>query len=271
MALQDNIKTISSTQNPGFKLLRDLISSSRARREHQAAWLEGERLCQAFIEHQPDQAPILVASQAVCLDHVPTAVQARCKELWLFDPKLYAEITQVETSIGWGLLIPLVPMPPIHSDGDIVVLDRLQDPGNAGSILRSAAAAGARALWCVQGTVDLWSPKVLRSGMGAHFVIQIQQDLSAQEVRSACSQQKLRIFATGNHDQAQSLFDSRLRLSQPVAWIFGQEGSGVAVEFMASASVISIPQAAGVESLNVAAAAAVCLFESRRRKLSGQY
>lgn len=267
MTAPSNIKAIDSSQNPGFKLLREVVGDSRARREHQAAWLEGERLCQAFIAHQPKLAPILVVSENTPLERVPAAMRAAAKEVWMLNRRLHAQITQVETSIGWGLLIPLAPIQPRSQGGDIVVLDRLQDPGNAGSIMRSAAAAGAKAVWCVPGTVDLWSPKVLRSGMGAHFVIDIQQDLSAQQVIAACGQQRLRILATGNTDHAQSLFDARLGLDQSVAWIFGQEASGVGAEFMAAASVVAIPQAADVESLNVAAAAAVCLFESRRCKL----
>ena len=267
MTAPGTIKTIDSSQNPDFKLLRDLVGASRARREHQTAWLEGERLCQAFIEHQPKLAPILVVSEGTPLNRLPAKIRVAAKEVWMLNRRLYAQITQVETSIGWGLLIPMSPAQPRGQGDDIVVLDRLQDPGNAGSILRSAAAAGARAVWCVQGTVDLWSPKVLRSGMGAHFVIGIQQDLQVQEVISACRQEAIGMLATGNDARAASLFDATLRLDRPVAWIFGQEGSGVAAEFMAAASQVAIPQAAHIESLNVAAAAAVCLFESRRRKL----
>ncbi len=268
MTVPGPIKTIDSNRNPGFQLLRDVVSDSRARREHQAAWLEGERLCQAFTEHQPKLAPILVVSESTPLDRLLSEIRVAAKEVWVLNRRLYAQITQVETSIGWGLLIPLAGLQPRSQGGDIVVLDRLQDPGNAGSILRSAAAAGARAVWCVHGTVDLWSPKVLRSGMGAHFVIGIRQDLQTDDVIAACAQEKLSMLATGNSPQATSLFDARLGLDQPVAWIFGQEARGVATEFMATASVVAIPQAAEVESLNVAAAAAVCLFESRRRKLS---
>lgn len=267
MPTHNTIKTIDSSQNPGFKLLRELIGSSRTRRGHQAAWLEGERLCLSFIEHQSAQAPILVTSEAISPDQLPAEIRLAAKEIWMLNRRLYAEITQLETPIGWGLLIPLAPMRPRSLDGDIVVLDRLQDPGNAGSIVRSAAAAGASAVWCVRGTVDLWSPKVLRAGMGAHFVIEIRQDLQTEEVLSACGQQGVRILATANSSQSDSLFDPLLGLDQPVAWIFGQEGSGVDAQFMAAASQVSIPQAIDVESLNVAAAAAVCLFESRRRKL----
>lgn len=263
-------KAISSRQNPGFQLLREITTSARARRSHQAAWIEGERLCQSFTDHCSGLAPILVASTAIGLTDVPAACRRLSREVWLLDHKLYAEITQVEAPIGWGLLIPLLGMQAPKSNGDIVVLDRLQDPGNAGSIMRSAAAAGAQAVWAVQGSVDLWSPKVLRAGMGAHFVIQIRQDLQPQEAIAACQQQDADILVTANSNGADSIFDSRLRLEGPVAWIFGQEGSGVGAEFLAAASPVSIPQADAVESLNVAAAAAVCLFESRRRKLASR-
>lgn len=271
MSAQVPTKMIGSSSNPGFKLLREVIGSARARREHQAAWLEGERLCMSLIEREPAQAPILVASDAIALNTVPQSCRTDCKEIWLIDRKLFAQITQVETSIGWGLLMPISSWQKasfeIRPRSDIVVLDRVQDPGNAGSILRSAAAAGAQSIWCVSGTVDLWSPKVLRAGMGAHFVMDIRQDLQSDQVISLCTQHGISILATANSPQAHSLFDMGLPLHQPVAWVFGQEGSGVAADFMQVCTQVSIPQAVEVESLNVAAAAAVCLFESRRHKL----
>lgn len=258
-------KIIGSRQNPCFKLLKHLVSSSKIRREHQAAWIEGERLCRAFLENMSEAPPILVVRDINTLHAVDSDTRSASREVWVFTPALYAEVTQVETSVGWGLLIPQI-SPAASGAGDVVILDRLQDPGNVGSILRSAAAAGARAVWCISGTVDLWSPKVLRSAMGAHFAIHLMQDLMLGDVVDRCRDAVLPMLVTALNDRALSLFDQQLPLMNPVAWVFGQEGDGVSAEFGHHSTSVRIPQQARVESLNVAAAAAVCLFESGRRK-----
>ena len=266
--LESQIKEIASRQNPGFKLLKAIISSSRARREHRAAWLEGDRLCAAFLEASCTQAPVLVVQASTQLQKIDQGLRRRCQEVWYLSPALYEEITQVESPTGWGLLIPRVGATSSMRDGDIVILDRIQDPGNVGSILRSSAAAGVQAVWCLSGTADPWSPKVLRSAMGAHFRLQIQDEMHNEAVLTAAHDAGLSLFATRLAAESESLFMSSVSLAQPVAWIFGQEGSGVCTELSQQARAIQIPQHAGVESLNVAAAAAVCLFESRRQKAS---
>ena len=267
-ASESRVKIIASRQNPGFKLLKSIVGSSRARREHQAAWLEGDRLCAAFFSSEWPQAPILVIRDSPPAVQISQSLRQRCKEIWCLEPSLYEEITQVESPQGWGVLIPRTSATASGRDGDVVILDRLQDPGNVGSILRSSAAAGARAVWCISGTADPWSPKVLRSAMGAHFSLQIRDEMTVQEVLIAVHSARLRLFATRLGSQTDSLFDAALGLAQPVAWIFGQEGSGVSAELLHQARCVQIPQHAEVESLNVAAAAAVCLFESRRQKTS---
>lgn len=260
------VKTIASRQNSGFRLLRSIVSSSRARRDHQAAWIEGERLCLSFFDADLTQLPILVMRASLPSDAIHPSIHRRCQEVWSLDPALYREISQVESPTGWGLLIPKLRFKPPPSGGDVVILDRVQDPGNVGSILRSSAAAGAQAVWCLSGTADPWSPKVLRSAMGAHFNLQIRDELTGPEALAAARDEGLPLLVTRLGADAGSLFDPLLPLSRPVAWLFGQEGSGVAAEFLSQARGVQIPQQASIESLNVAAAAAVCLFESRRRK-----
>ena len=260
------IKEIGSRQNPGFKLLKAVIGSSRARRAHQAAWLEGDRLCAAFLGSGCAQAPVLVMQASLPLEQIDQGLRRRCQEVWRLSPGLYKEITQVESPSGWGLLIPRASAPSPAQGGDVVILDRIQDPGNVGSILRSSAAAGVQAVWCLSGTADPWSPKVLRSAMGAHFRLQIQDEMTNEAVLIAARSAGLPLFATRLGAESESLYTASVSLAQPVAWIFGQEGSGVCAELSQQSRAIQIPQHADVESLNVAAAAAVCLFESRRQK-----
>jgi TrmH family RNA methyltransferase len=141
--------------------------------------------------------------------------------------------------------------------GDTVFLEGVQDPANVGAILRSAAAFGVRTVVLDRACADPWSPKALRAGMGGHFALRVRQtdalsdDLKAFDGRLVCT-----VPRDGEPLRAAGL---RGRLG----WIFGGEGQGVSETAARHAAVkITIPMAAGAESLNVAAAAAVCLYEA---------
>lgn len=157
------------------------------------------------------------------------------------------------------------PEPPeVFGKNDIVVLDRVQDPGNVGTIVRTAAAAGIRTVLTTPGTAACWSPKVLRAGMGGHFVLDIVENLDAREL---CARVKLPLAGTLLSPQAVSLYRQDLRA--PLAWVFGSEGEGIDPALQARLQIrLMIPQQPGVESLNVAAASAICLFEQRRQRLT---
>jgi TrmH family RNA methyltransferase len=262
----------------------------RLRRSHNAAWVEGERLCRSYFDTQTS-LPILVASEKLLLADLlasaPRGIQS-FREVWIIPADCFSEITQIESSLGWGLVIEV----PISSGANddpgsndpgsnetqpsagrkalmqsaVVIVDRIQDPGNLGALLRSAAAAGIAQCWCVTGTVDPWSPKVLRAAMGAHFQMTIRQGVDARQVIDACRLQGFHLLSTANQPDAVSLYSAGLQLNQPIAWVFGQEGDGVAQEFLSKAQVVVIPQTAAVESLNVAVAAGICFFEMRRRQ-----
>ena len=283
-------KEIRSRKNPHIKLLRDLVMGGRLRRSHNAAWVEGERLCRSYFDTQTS-LPILVASEKLLLADLlasaPRGIQS-FREVWIIPADCFSEITQIESSLGWGLVIEV----PISSGANddpgsndpgsnetqpsagrkalmqsaVVIVDRIQDPGNLGALLRSAAAAGIAQCWCVTGTVDPWSPKVLRAAMGAHFQMTIRQGVDARQVIDACRLRGFHLLSTANQPDAVSLYSAELQLNQPIAWVFGQEGDGVAQEFLSKAQVVVIPQTAAVESLNVAVAAGICFFEMRRRQ-----
>ena len=283
-------KEIRSRKNPHIKLLRDLVMGGRLRRSHNAAWVEGERLCRSYFDTQTS-LPILVASEKLLLADLlasaPRGIQS-FREVWIIPADCFSEITQIESSLGWGLVIEV----PISSGANddpgsndpgsnetqpsagrkalmqsaVVIVDRIQDPGNLGALLRSAAAAGIAQCWCVTGTVDPWSPKVLRAAMGAHFQMTIRQGVDARQVIDACRLRGFHLLSTANQPDAVSLYSAELQLNQPIAWVFGQEGDGVAQEFLREAQVVVIPQTAAVESLNVAVAAGICFFEMRRRQ-----
>jgi TrmH family RNA methyltransferase len=148
------------------------------------------------------------------------------------------------------------PRPADRLAGQAVLLDNLQDPGNLGSILRSAAAAGVATVYCSPGTAFAWSPKVLRAGMGAHFSLQLVEgaDPAALEVLA------VPVVATSSHTGE---LLHRARLPWPCAWALGHEGQGLSAELAARATLtVRIVQPGGEESLNVATAAAICLHAS---------
>jgi TrmH family RNA methyltransferase len=161
----------------------------------------------------------------------------------------------------------------------IVIADRLQDPGNLGTIIRTAEAAGATGLITTRHTVDPFNYKALRAAMGSAFRLPIVTDLSITETRRICTEAGLSLVGTqpGRGDAAPAIKDAGesdrlqrycdLDLTQPLALIFGSEGSGIAESTALVADVIAqIPMAANVESLNVSAAAAVLLFEAARQR-----
>ncbi len=153
-----------------------------------------------------------------------------------------------------------MPAPPF----DCLLLEEIQDAGNLGSILRTAAAAGVREVHLSRGSAFAWSPRVLRAGQGAHFSLAIREGAALAEVAAAF---RGSVVATAP-DAPESLF--ALDLRPPVAWIFGNEGAGISPALAAQATHRAhIPMPGGAESLNVAAAAAVCLFEAVRQRSAG--
>ena len=258
------MNTIESAQNPTLKHLAKLLRSARARRESGQAVLEGAHLLSAYLQaggqvlqvyvpvskmQQPETARLL--SQLSPERVVQTAGAALQKITSLSDAE---EITA---------LIALPPTEPFDAEADCVVLERIQDPGNIGTILRSAAAAGVGQVVLSADCADAWSPKVLRAGMGAHFALRlfVEPDLAAW--RERCH---VPLLATALHRNSVSLYDCDLRA--PAAWLFGNEGAGVSETMLAAASrLVHIPMAVQTESLNVAMAATVCLFEQMRQRL----
>lgn len=263
------MKTISSRDNPLYKELKHLATSSQARRKAGRTLLDGVHLCEAYLAQAG--TPVLCVVSESSLDHAEvTELVERCDSLRVqcivLPDSLYQTLSQVEHGVGLLFLVdtPHVDVPETLTH-PAVLLDNLQDPGNLGSILRSAAAAGIESVFCSKGTALAWSPKVLRAGMGAHFLLKIAENVDlARLIRTA----RLPVLATSSH-ATHRVFD--LDLTQPVAWLFGHEGQGVADELLQLAShQVSIPHLGAVESLNVAASAAVCFFEQVRQKTASK-
>jgi TrmH family RNA methyltransferase len=169
---------------------------------------------------------------------------------------LFRELSGLESPAGVGFVLDLPASAVLQTSASTVILDRVQDAGNVGSILRSAGAFGFRQVVAIKGTAALWSPKVLRAGMGAHFGLNLLEGVELDELMAL----RVPLVVTSSHHGE---LIQNLRLPQPCAWAFGHEGQGVCPELMARAAVpVRIGQPGGEESLNVAAAAAICLHAS---------
>ncbi|GGC12716.1 TrmH family RNA methyltransferase [Pseudoduganella buxea] len=261
------MKTITSRDNAQYKDLKHLATSSQARRKAGRTLLDGVHLCETWLQLRGLPEQCIVSESAMHNGEVAaivarvTADHGHC--LCLPDA-LYAPLSQVEHGVG---LMFLVETPqratPAALSVNAVLLDNVQDPGNVGSILRSAAAAGVKQVFCSPGTAFCWSPKVLRAAMGAHFVLDIFENA---ELAPLLREAPIATLATSGYAE-QRLFD--VDLKRPVAWVFGHEGQGVSDELLSLARYrVVIPHLGQVESLNVAACAAVCFFEQVRQNLS---
>ena len=253
------MRHIQSRDNPLLQRVRKLLHDPVAYRKLGQCWLEGEHLALAVQARGRRAAHALFGESAWSrLAHTPLARVA--DDVVVMPDPLLADATDLPSPAGIGLLLELPPRGAPQADLATVVLDRLQDAGNVGSILRSAAALGVRQVIALKGTAGLWSPKVLRAGMGAQLALQLIEGCDA----SALDALRLPLLATSSH--AAAVLD-QASWPDPCAWIFGHEGQGISEDLMARCTqTLRIPQPGGEESLNVAAAAAICLYEAQRRR-----
>ncbi|MES2938000.1 MAG: RNA methyltransferase [Pseudomonadota bacterium] len=245
---------VRSRDNALFKDLRRLAQDNTAYRKQQRVWVEGEHLCQAALQRGVRPA-LSVFSETAWAQAAPAWRDAAPK-VTVIDDGLFAALSGLESPAAMAFVIDLPMSPDIAPGAPTVVLDRVQDAGNVGSILRCAAAFGFRQVLALKGTAALWSPKVLRAGMGAHFGLQLIEGLEADALDALAVP-----LATTSSHAGEPLH--RMRLPWPCAWAFGHEGQGVGDAVASRASLaVRIAQPGGEESLNVAAAAAICLHAS---------
>lgn len=268
------MKTLTSRSNPRYR--QWLAEMKHAGRTGHAAWLEGIHLCQAWLDHrgQPQWALFAQdASEHAEVRHLAEQVEPD-KQVWMPAKLLASLSTLVTAPMVIFIAQPVMPQrdgaPGLDQLGTSLMLDDLQDPGNVGTLLRTAAAAGVAQVFTGPGTAACWSPKVLRAGQGAHFTLRIEESVDLASLLSMQSKQVKRtpVLATTLDASAKSLYELDLR--EDVIWVFGQEGRGVAPELVDLADhKVYIPHDnQAVESLNVASAAAICLFEQRRQRLA---
>ena len=249
-----NVTHIQSRDNAFVKDLRRLAHDSTAYRKQGRVWLEGDHLCRAALARGLAPA-IAVFSESFWPLKPAQYAQAAIKIIVLADA-LFADISGLESPASMGFIIDLPVSADLQMDGATVILDRVQDAGNVGSILRSASAFGFRQVVALKGSAALWSPKVLRAGMGAHFALSLIEGADLDDLIAL----RVPLLVTSSHAGD---FLHQVALPWPCAWVMGHEGQGISPILEERAALrIRIAQPGGEESLNVAAAAAICLHAS---------
>jgi RNA methyltransferase, TrmH family len=260
------MKQIQSRSNPFFKAL--VSQSKLAGRLGEAVWLEGPHLCEAWLSYRGQPTWLIFADSHASREDVAQLRKSVNEDRQVeLQSSLFNAISSVSTHQGVLFVVePALPSKALSLDQSMVMLDRVQDPGNLGTILRLSAAAGIRQVVTSPGSAACWSQKVLRSAQGAHFCVQIHegQDLSAVLDKQRLESPRIPILATALAD-AVPLFT--VQLPENAIWLFGSEGQGLSESLLKRAdTTLRIDHdRQAVESLNVASAVAICLFEQRRQ------
>ena len=258
------MQNVTSRQNPRLKEAVRLVASSRDRRKAGKCVLEGEHLVAAYAQRHGAPETIVVSDEALARPGVRTLASRYDDRVVVVTSKLLSELAVLPADVGMLAVVPAQRPQPAAAADFCLLLDDIQDPGNVGSMLRSAAAAGVRQVWMSKRCAFAWSPKVLRAGQGAHFCLDIFEDTDlaawARGYR-ADGGEVLALVAAGGA----SLYDARV--DGRIAIAVGNEGAGLDPALAAEATQrVTIPMPGGMESLNAAVAAAVCLFECVRRR-----
>jgi RNA methyltransferase, TrmH family len=251
------LSALRSRDNPQVKRWARLARESRLRRSESRALIEGPHLLEALLSRQLKPSAILATEAALADAEIASLVARSGIAPVVLSATAFKAIVDVETPQG---LAAEIAIPSIRREGPRVFLEGVQDAGNVGAIVRSAAAFGAGAVILDRACADPWSPKVLRAGMGGHFALQVLQVDSLESALESFPGTLVCTVARGGEPLRKA------GLSGKIGWVFGSEGRGVSSRVENQCGMkINIPLAPGTESLNVAAAAAICLYEAFSR------
>jgi TrmH family RNA methyltransferase len=263
------LPTITSLHNERVKLVHALQSQGKVRRQEKRIALEGVRLIGDALAAGVRPDFVFFTPESSAGDQPVARLLARLRDQGVLcidvTPEVMAHVTDTESTQGIVAVVPMPELPvPAHADL-VLILDGIADPGNLGTILRTAAAAGAGRVVLAPHCVDPFNPKVLRSGMGAHFRVPITRQ-SWEEIAGAVS--GLSVYLA---DPGGTIPYYGVDWRSPSALIVGGEAHGADPHARQLAgTTVSIPMGSGVESLNAASAAAVILFEIRRQRTASQ-
>jgi TrmH family RNA methyltransferase len=258
-----SFKHITSRDNPIFKHMKKLAENARERRAEGKTLLDGVHLIESYLQAFGEPELVIIPEGKSSLEATNLMQTLADVNTIMFPTLMFAELTPVASSTGILALVAISKIgPQIALPSQIsfaLMLEDIQDPGNLGSMLRTALGAGIDAVYLSKGCTDAWSPKALRGGQGAQFFLPVVEGADLLET--------IQNFAGNTYATTlggESLYEQDF--TKPSAFVIGNEGAGLSEKIMKAAShKISIPMHQGLESLNAAAAAAVCLFERKRQ------
>lgn len=259
MSTDNSFKHITSRDNPIFKYLKKLADNARERRTERKTILDGVHLIESYCQAFGEPELVIIPEGKSSLEATHLMQQFEHVNTIMFPTLMFAELTPVATSTGILAVIKLPASPPPAKVEFALMLEDIQDPGNLGSMLRTALGAGVDAVYLSKGCTDAWSPKALRGGQGAQFYLNIIESVDLLQTMQQFAGNTYATTLAGESLYAQDL-------SKASAFVIGNEGAGLSDKLIQAASKqISIPMHEDLESLNAAAAAAICLFERRRQ------
>lgn len=256
------MEIITSPHNAGFKQALKLIQNRRERSKQQQTLLDGSHLLAAWLDAGRQVLRLFISELGAQRSEVQQLLLRCDGPVTYLSDGLFAQLTDLPSASGVIALVSIPDSSAPKQSGFVLLLDGVQDPGNVGAILRTAQAAGVEQVVLSAQCADVWSPKVLRAGMGAQAVLAINENVDLLAFADAFEGQ----IAATILDGAVDLYAAQLNGS--LALVMGSEGGGVSLELAAKATLrIKIPMSAGIESLNVGHAAAICLYEIKRQRM----
>jgi TrmH family RNA methyltransferase len=260
------LKAINSRDNEQFKAVKRLVTNASERRKSGRTVLDGAHLLAAFLDSGGRPEAIYVSQAGLERGEVARLAQrSEPAPVTLLADSLFDALSTVESPTGVIAVVPTPSARPVPAGaGFVLALEDIQDPGNVGTLLRSAAAAGAEHVLLSPACAFAWSPKVLRAAMGAHFVVNIVEGADLATWVKAFRGTSIALDGASG----QSLYE--LALHAPLALLVGNEGAGLSPALAAAATVRArIPMSQRMESLNAASAGTVALFEAARQRVLG--
>jgi TrmH family RNA methyltransferase len=251
---------ITSSRNPNVKYVKRLLLSRRFRQNENAYVVEGDRWLDEIIKNNVSPHQLYISGRWYESNGNQERLAKMAAPWKLVSDMVMVHMSDTETPPGILAVLPMERLAIPDNPTLILILDRVANPGNLGAMLRTAVAAGVDAVLLAPGCVDQHNPKVVRGSMGAILHLPISRR-SWPEIEADVSHMAVWL-ATASGDTRHAQVDWR----QPSALIVGSEASGAGVDAQRLAKSVSIPMVQGSESLNVAVAAGIILFEATRQR-----
>lgn len=254
------MEIVRSKQNPRIKQVTKLATEAKTRREAGLTVIDGVSFVRDYIEDfgQPE----MLFVDETKLSRVSEILDL-AKKYQLVSSDVMRAMSPVKTNAG-VLAVVKIPTSPSYVDNNqsVILIDRVQDPGNLGAICRLALAVGIEDILLADGSVDAFAPSVIRASAGAVFNLNIYPKTNLAVFIK--NNPGLKFIATSSHAE-KNIFE--LDLTGRIGWLLGNEGAGVSPELLQLATqTVKIPQSNRLESLNLAMATTVCLYEQLRQK-----